>query len=67
VPAGSTLVLVGDLEPAQALSLVEAALAGWTSVDSARVLQTPNPVLGGAVEVADGVAWAAAIHQQRHP
>jgi len=50
VPNGSTLVLVGDLEPARAIDQVEVALAGWKSTATARVVQTPNAVRGGAVK-----------------
>ena len=31
VPAGSVLVLVGDLQPARAVALVERSFAGWTT------------------------------------
>jgi zinc protease len=50
VPSGSTLVLVGDLEPARAIGLVESAMAGWTSPNFAEVLTTPNAVQGGPVK-----------------
>ncbi len=50
VPSGSTLVLVGDLDPTDTIGLVESALSSWVSTDSARVVQTPNAVLGGPVE-----------------
>ena len=35
VPAGSTLILVGDISPARALALVEKALSGWTATGKA--------------------------------
>ena len=50
VPAGSTLVLVGDLDPARAVGLVESAMAGWASPHFAEVLATPNAVQGGPVK-----------------
>ena len=34
-PAGSVLTIVGDLTPARAIGLVEAALAGWTATSTA--------------------------------
>ena len=34
-PAGSVLTIVGDLTPARAIGLVEAALAGWTATTTA--------------------------------
>ncbi len=43
-PAGSVLVLVGDLSPARALGLVEGAMAGWTAAGSA-VLTPPVPAV----------------------
>jgi zinc protease len=49
VPDGSTLVLVGDLEPAQAIRLVENALQGWVSSETARTLRPPNAIVGGPV------------------
>jgi zinc protease len=42
-PAGSTLVLVGDVDPAAALDLVGSALAGWTT-EGAAVTAPPVPV-----------------------
>lgn len=50
VPSGSTLVLVGDLEPARAIALVERALAGWTSTETARAVPTPPAIAGGTVK-----------------
>ncbi len=49
VPNGSTLVLVGDLEPAAAIAQVESALSTWTSAGVARSLATPPPIVGGPV------------------
>ncbi len=47
LPAGATLVLVGDLSPDSALDAVQAALAGWTEPSTGReaVAQTPVPAL----------------------
>jgi zinc protease len=50
VPRGSTLVLVGDLEPAGAIRDVENAMARWSSTESARALATPPAVVGGLVK-----------------
>ncbi len=47
VPAGSTLVLVGDLSPAKALDLAATALAGWQGDRPAVELQTPPAIVGG--------------------
>lgn len=49
VPNGSTLVLVGDLEPARAIGLVEKALQGWVSSGTAQTLRPPNAIAGGPV------------------
>lgn len=49
VPAGSTLVLVGDLSPARAVDQVAAALGGWTAAGSATTLRTPPAIAPGAV------------------
>ncbi len=50
IPNGSTLVLVGDLDPAEAIGLVDKALDGWSSGGSVRLMSTPNVVVGGAVK-----------------
>ncbi|GAA1998866.1 insulinase family protein [Nakamurella flavida] len=49
LPAGSTLVLVGDLSPARALDAVEQALQGWRSPDgrTTAMVATPPAVVGG--------------------
>ncbi len=47
VPGGATLVLVGDLSPARAVSMVERALSGWHAAAPAHEL-SPLPVLHGA-------------------
>jgi len=44
-PAGSVLTIVGDLTPARAIGLVEAALAGWTATTTAAT----TPVLPALV------------------
>lgn len=44
VPAGSTLVLVGDLSPKKVLDQVSGALAGWRS-DRTAVELSPPPVI----------------------
>ncbi|MET3803922.1 putative Zn-dependent peptidase [Nakamurella sp. UYEF19] len=51
VPSGSTLILVGDLDPEQTVQLVEKAMAAWTSTEVVRVLESPPSVVGGPVEV----------------
>lgn len=53
VPAGSTLVLVGDLDPRAATDAVAAALAGWTA--SGEAVEAPPVTLQapGALEVVD--------------
>lgn len=47
LPAGSTLVLVGDLSPKRAVDLAAAVLAGWTGTRPAAVLPTPPSIVGG--------------------
>lgn len=49
LPAGSTLVLVGDLSPVRAADAAAIALAGWTGPRSATVLAEPPAVTGGPV------------------
>jgi zinc protease len=44
VPGGSTLVLVGDIDPANAIAQVEKAVSGWVSESPARELSTPPPI-----------------------
>jgi len=41
VPGGSTLVVVGDVDPAAVLAEVEASLGGWTADGTARELTAP--------------------------
>ncbi|GAB2924794.1 pitrilysin family protein [Rhodococcus aerolatus] len=53
LPAGSLLVLVGDLRPARTLERVAQALAGWTATGTATTLppwRTPPP---GPLELLD--------------
>src|SRR3954454_14960303 len=53
LPAGSTLVLVGDLDPQAAADAAGAALAGWSREGQA-VTAPPAPVLApGALQVVD--------------
>ncbi|OLF16400.1 M16 family metallopeptidase [Actinophytocola xanthii] len=47
LPRGSLLVLVGDVEPEEAVSRIGAALAGWTSDRSAVELPPLPEVTGG--------------------
>lgn len=50
VPTGSTLVLVGDLDPARTIALVETALGRWTAAGTAQTLAAPNAVAGSLVK-----------------
>jgi predicted Zn-dependent peptidase len=53
LPAGSTLVLVGDLDPATTADVVGGALAGWAAEGTA-VVAPPVPALApGSLEVVD--------------
>jgi zinc protease len=53
LPAGSTLVLVGDLDPATTADVVGSALAGWVAEGTA-VVAPPVPALApGSLEVVD--------------
>lgn len=53
VPAGSTLVLVGDLDPAAAVDTAAAALAGWTGEHSAVVAPPVTERHPGVLQVVD--------------
>ena len=53
LPAGSTLVLVGDLDPAAAVDAVGTALAGWTGEGTAVVAPPVPPSAPGALQVVD--------------
>jgi zinc protease len=44
VPGGSTLVLVGDIDPGTAIAEVEKAVSGWVSDSPARELSPPPPI-----------------------
>lgn len=50
VPAGSTLVLVGDLNPRKTVETAAGALSGWVSQRQAVVLTAPPAVTGSDVE-----------------
>ena len=49
LPAGSTLVLVGDLSPGRTIDAAAQALGGWAGApgSTTRPLSTPPPILGG--------------------
>ncbi|MCF7551065.1 pitrilysin family protein [Pseudonocardia sp. WMMC193] len=51
VPRGSTLVLVGDIEPQSALAEVEKALGHWRSEATARELSPPPLPVAGPLEL----------------
>ncbi|WP_214369109.1 M16 family metallopeptidase [Pseudonocardia sp. H11422] len=51
VPGGSSLVLVGDLDPDQVIAQVEQFLGGWTADHPARELSPPPPLPVGDVEL----------------
>jgi zinc protease len=51
VPRGATLVLVGDLDPQQALAAVEQSLGGWRSEAAARELSAPPLPVAGPLEL----------------
>ena len=51
VPRGSTLVLVGDIDPERAINDVERHLASWTADVAARELTPPPPVRPGDVQL----------------
>ncbi len=51
LPRGSTLVLVGDIDPDTAVAKIERSLSGWTSRDSARELPPLPAVRGGDVRL----------------
>lgn len=53
LPAGSTLVLVGDIEPAAAIDAVGEALAGWDQPGTAAELPPLPPVTGGDLQLVD--------------
>ncbi len=49
VPRGSTLVLVGDLDPQAVIAQVERALGDWSADHAAAELDEPPPVRGDAL------------------
>ncbi|PRW64793.1 M16 family metallopeptidase [Actinopolyspora mortivallis] len=51
LPRGSTLVLVGDVDPHEAVDAVSRAFSGWQSTGSARELPELPPVEGGDVRL----------------
>ncbi len=51
VPGGSTLVLVGDIDPATAIAQVEKAVSGWTADSPARELSPPPPITPSALQL----------------
>ncbi len=53
LPAGSTLVLVGDVSPQRALDRVEAALSGWDSVGRAQTTPRLPRIEPGPVVLVD--------------
>ncbi len=53
LPAGSTLVLVGDVTPQRALDRVEAALSAWDGTGRAQVAPALPPVIPGPVVLVD--------------
>ncbi|MGY1637769.1 M16 family metallopeptidase [Geodermatophilus sp. SYSU D00742] len=53
LPAGSTLVLVGDLDPAAAVDAAGTALAGWTGEGTAVAAPPAPQLVPGHLEVVD--------------
>ncbi|MFR9801863.1 M16 family metallopeptidase [Pseudonocardia sp. RS010] len=51
VPRGATLVLVGEIDPDEAIAAVGSVLGGWTSEARARELGTPPLTAGGPLEL----------------
>ncbi|NHD17988.1 MULTISPECIES: M16 family metallopeptidase [Actinopolyspora] len=51
LPRGSTLVLVGDIDPQQTVETVSRVLSGWNSEGSAREIPALPPVEGGNVRL----------------
>jgi zinc protease len=51
VPGGSILTLVGDLDPDDAVALVERVLGGWTADHPARALDAPPTPAPSALEL----------------
>jgi predicted Zn-dependent peptidase len=61
LPRGSVLVLVGDIDPDQAVADVARILSGWSSSDSAGMLPALPPVEGGDLRL---VHRAGAVQSQ---
>ncbi|MFC5992822.1 M16 family metallopeptidase [Pseudonocardia hispaniensis] len=61
VPGGSTLVLVGDIDPQAAIAQVEQALGGWTADHPVRELAPPPAPVPGDLEL---VHRAGAVQSQ---
>ncbi|MCW2696116.1 MAG: putative Zn-dependent peptidase [Modestobacter sp.] len=53
LPAGSTLVLVGELDPTEVADVVGTALAGWTAAGTAVPAPPVSAPAPGALEVVD--------------
>jgi zinc protease len=51
VPRGSILVLVGDIDPVDAIAQVERAMDGWHSATPAREITPPPPITPGDLEL----------------
>ena len=51
VPRGSILTVVGDVDPAAAIGLVEARLEGWAADHAARELSAPPPITPGDLDL----------------
>jgi predicted Zn-dependent peptidase len=51
VPGGAILTLVGDVDPHEAIALVEQRLGGWTALHGARRLSPPPPLVASNLEL----------------
>ncbi|MHA6798611.1 M16 family metallopeptidase [Bounagaea algeriensis] len=51
LPRGSSLVLVGDLDPEEAVGRVQRAFAGWSAEQAAREMPDLPAVRGGALQL----------------
>ena len=56
VPGGAILTLVGDLDPDDAVALIEQYLGGWTAPYPARRLTAPPPVAASTSSAVGGTA-----------
>ena len=61
VPGGAILTLVGDLDPDDAVALIEQYLGGWTAPHPARRLTAPPPVAASNLEL---VSRAGSVQSQ---